>query len=75
MSNAMLKPEDPTKRPTEKVEVPLPVWIDLTDAKVVGSRDITEADYCPGVIGWDGSFLILELNTGERHEVYCPHLS
>ena len=66
MSDAVLK----------KVKVPLPVSVDLTGALVVGTRDITEEDYIGTCLRRDGgSFLILELTTGEWIEEFCPFIT
>lgn len=65
-----------TDNKKRKVPVPVPVSVDYTDAKVVGFRDVTDKDYIrPNLSRDGGSFMILELNTGKRHEVFCPFLN
>ena len=63
-------------RPLKKVEVPSPVEIDLMGATVVDFRDVTEEedDIHPCSSRDGGCFLIFELTTGERHDVFCPFL-
>jgi hypothetical protein len=65
-----------------KVEVPLPVEIppsvlrDLTGAKVLGIRDVTEEEeYINRYSLGGGCVLVLELNTGDRLEVFYPFLT